>query len=77
MGESSVASVPGFTDGVTEIVTDMGSVNEFIWSLFGDFLNLFVEYPLIAYPVLFAILGGAIALVVRIVRKFGVRGRTR
>lgn len=75
--ESSVPAAAGFTEGVTGIITDMGSVSTFIWSLFSEFLNLFVEYPLIAYPVLFAILGGATALVIRIVRKFGVRGRTR
>lgn len=75
--ESTVSTAAGFTDGVTGIITDMGSVSTFIWSLFSKFLNLFVEYPLIAYPVLFAILGGATALVIRIVRKFGVRGRTK
>lgn len=75
--ESTVSTAAGFTDGVTGIISDMGSVSTFIWSLFSDFLNLFVEYPLIAYPVLFAILGGATALVIRIVRKFGVRGRTK
>lgn len=75
MDTSSVAQ--GFAEGVTQITTDLGTANGFIWSLFSDFLGLFVQYPLIAFPVLFGLLAGGIALVIRLVKRFGVRGRTR
>ncbi len=66
------------TSVVTEaatIVTDMGTANTFIWSLFGDVLSMIMDNALIAIPVLLSVLCGAILLVVRIIRKFGVKGK--
>lgn len=75
--ESSVPAAAGFTEGVTGIISDMGSVTEFFWSLFSDFLGLFVKYPLISFPVLFGILVGFVGLVIFFSRRFGLRGRRR
>ena len=61
--------------GVSGIVTSMGTANTFIWSLFGDFLSMIMANPLIAIPVLLAVLTGAIAVVIRIIRRFGVKGK--
>mgnify|MGYP007084551767 CR=1 FL=1 len=73
MGETTAAT--GLAEGIGTIITDMGSVNTFIWGLFKGFLDLFIQYPLIAFPVLFALLAAAIAVAVKIVRRFGVRGK--
>lgn len=60
---------------VTGIVTSMGTANTFLWSLFEDFLNMIMSNALIAIPVLLAVLCGAIGVVIRIIRRFGVKGR--
>ena len=60
---------------VTGIVTSMGTANTFLWSLFEDFLNMIMSNALIAIPVLLAVLCGAIGVVVKIIRRFGVKGR--
>ena len=61
--------------GVSGIVTSMGTANAFIWGLFGDFLEMIMTNPLIAIPVLLAVLTGAISVVIRIIRRFGVKGK--
>lgn len=61
--------------GVKAIITQMGTVNTFVWGLFQKFLTMIMENPLIAFPVLFAVLAAAVAIAVRVVRRFGVRGK--
>ena len=60
---------------VTGIVTSMGTSNTFLWSLFEDFLTMIMSNALIAIPVLLAVLCGAIGVVIKIIRRFGVKGR--
>lgn len=61
--------------GVGTIITDMGTVNNFVWGLFQKFLTMIMENPLIAFPVLFAVLAAAVAIAVKVVRRFGVKGK--
>lgn len=61
--------------GVDTIITDMGTVNNFVWGLFQKFLTMIMENPLIAFPVLFAVLAAAVAIAVKVVRRFGVKGK--
>lgn len=63
------------TTGVGTIITDMGTVNTFVWGLFQKFLTMIMENPLIAFPVLFAVLAAAVAIAVKVVRRFGVKGK--
>ena len=69
------SSVPDLATGIGTIITDMGSVNTFVWGLFQKFLTMIIENPLIAFPVLFALLAAAILIAVKVVRRFGVRGK--
>ena len=69
------SSVPDLATGVGTIITDMGSVNTFVWGLFQKFLTMIIENPLIAFPVLFALLAAAVLIAVKVVRRFGVRGK--
>lgn len=69
------SSVPDLATGVGTIITDMGTVNTFVWGLFQKFLTMIIENPLIAFPVLFALLAAAILIAVKVVRRFGVRGK--
>lgn len=61
--------------GVTSIFESIGSVATFVWGLFGDFLEMILSNALIAVPVLFSVLAGAIAIVYKLIRKFGVKGK--
>ena len=69
------SSVPDLAAGVGTIITDMGTVNTFVWGLFQKFLTMIIDNPLIAFPVLFALLAAAIMIAVKVVRRFGVRGK--
>ena len=66
--ETLASNVPG-------MVTRMGPANTFLWSLFEDFLTMIMSNALIAIPVLLAVLCGAIGVVIKIIRRFGVKGR--
>lgn len=61
--------------GVTSIFESIGTVATFIWGLFADFLSMILGNALIAIPVLFAVLAGSIAIVIKMVKKFGVKGK--
>lgn len=61
--------------GVSGVVSSMGAANSFLWSLFANFLSMIMDNALIAVPVLLAVLCGAIGIVVKIIRRFGVKGR--
>lgn len=69
------SSVPDLATGIGTVITDMGSVNTFVWGLFQKFLTMIIENPLIAFPVLFALLAAAVLIAVKVVRRFGVRGK--
>lgn len=60
---------------ITGIIESLGTVGTFVWGLFGDFLTMILENALIAFPVLFAVLAGAVFMVIKIIRKFGVKGK--
>lgn len=64
-----------FLTGVTSIFESIGTVSTFIWGLFSDFLGMILGNPLIAIPVLFSVLAGSVAVVLRMIRKFGVKGK--
>lgn len=65
----------GLMAGITALITSLGEVGEFIWGLFETFLSMIVSNAVIAFPVLLAVLSAGIYLVIKIVRKFGVRGK--
>ena len=73
--ETSSTVAADLATGVGTIITDMGTVNTFVWGLFKDFLTMIMENPLIAFPVLFAVLAAAVAIAVKVVRRFGVKGK--
>lgn len=64
-----------FTTKLAEIIQNVGEANTWVWSLFGDFCEMLMENPLIAIPVLLSVLSGGIFAAIKIMRKFGLRGR--
>lgn len=59
---------------LTDIVSGVGSVSTYFWGLFQDFLDMIVSNSLLLWAVAFAIVAGSVGLLVKVVRKFGVKG---
>ena len=57
------------------LISGMGSASTWIFSLFNRFIDTITNLDLLLYPVLLAIVIAAVYLVIRIVRKFGMRSR--
>lgn len=60
---------------LSSIVTGVGSVSTWFWGIFGDIFDVIVSNSLILWPVIFAIVAGAIGLGIKVIRRFGIRGR--
>lgn len=59
---------------LTSIVDGIGSISTWFWGLFQDFLDMITGNSLLLWAVAFAIVAGSVGLLVKVVRKFGVKG---
>ncbi len=75
LAETGVSSPASLADGVGTILDGVGSAGQMVWGLFSNFLTMITSNALIFVPVGLAILAGAIGIAVKMVRKFGVRGK--
>lgn len=62
---------------LTQIATDIGAVATWFWGLFSDFINMISSNNLLLWSVAFAIVAGSVGLAIKVVRKFGLKGRRR
>ena len=62
---------------LTQLATDIGSVGTWFWGLFGDFIEMISSNNLLLWSVVFAIVAGSVGLALKVVRKFGLKGRRR
>lgn len=69
-GGLSIANITDLIGFITEAIA-------FIWGLFGDFISEITANPLLVFMVVLAIVCGAIGLVIKIVKAFGLKGRRR
>lgn len=60
---------------LSNLVGGMKSAMAWIWSLFTRIVETIASNDLLLYPVLLFIATGAIALVIKIVRAFGMKSR--
>ena len=60
---------------LSTIASGIASVVTWFWGIFGDFFNIITSNSLILWPVIFAIVAGTIGGVLKVIRKFGVKGR--
>ncbi len=60
---------------ISNLVGGMKSAMAWIWSLFTRIVETIASNDLLLYPVLLFIVTGAIALVIKIVRAFGMKSR--
>ena len=59
---------------LTDIVNGITSVSTWFWGLFEDFLDMITSNSLLLWAVAFAIVAGSVGLIVKVVRRFGVKG---
>ena len=58
---------------MASLITSIQGALTFIWGLFTDFLGMITSNNVLLYVVLVPIVGAVIAIVVKVLRKFGVR----
>lgn len=59
------------------LATDIGSVSTWFWGLFKDFIEMISSNNLLLWSVAFAIVAGSVGLAIKVVRKFGLKGRRK
>lgn len=59
---------------LTDLASDIGSISTWFWGLFQDFVDMIVSNNLLLWAVAFAIIAGSVGLIIKIVRKFGLKG---
>lgn len=62
---------------LSTLATDIGSISTWFWGLFTDFIEMISSNNLLLWAVAFAIVAGAVGLAIKVVRKFGLKGRRR
>lgn len=60
---------------ISNLIDGMKTAMAWIWSLFSRIVTTIASNDLLLYPVLLFIVTGAIALVIKIVRAFGMKSR--
>ena len=60
---------------LTELIGQIQAALAFIWSIFGNLVTTISENPLLLWSVGLAIVCGAIGVGLKVVRKFGLKGR--
>lgn len=67
-GGITIASLAGIAEGI-------GSVSTWFWGIFKDFVDMIATNDLLLWMVIFAIVAGTVGLAIKVVRKFGIKGR--
>lgn len=67
MNSPTIASLTSITSGI-------GTVATWFWGLFQDFIDMIAQNSLLLWAVAFAIVAGSVGLVVKVVRRFGLKG---
>lgn len=62
---------------MAELIKNLGTAITWILGLFGDFMKVIQDNPILLYGVLLGIVISAIAIVLRVLKKFGIRSKKR
>ncbi len=60
---------------MSSIISGVGSASTWFFGLFADMINMITSNNLLLFSVLFAIVAGTIGLVIKVIRRFGLKGR--
>lgn len=66
--ETTIATLSSIAEGI-------GSVSSWFWGIFTDFVDMIATNDLLLWMVIFAIVAGTVGLAIKVVRKFGIKGR--
>lgn len=70
MGEVSVTIA-----SLTNLASGIGSAATWFWGVFTDLINTIATNDLILWPVILAIVSGTVGLAIKVIRRFGLKGR--
>jgi len=59
----------------TDILAGLGSITPWFWARFTDLIDLITGNSLLLWSVVMAIVAGSVGLILKVVRRFGVKGR--
>lgn len=65
-----------FTQGLTTLLEGITDAADFLWSIFAELVTTIMTEPLFALPVLFALAAGGVMVTIKIVKGFGMRGKS-
>lgn len=60
---------------LTSLASDVGTAATWFWGIFTDLVEMISTNNLLLWPVIFAIVAGTVGLAIKVVRKFGLKGR--
>lgn len=60
---------------LTTIATNIATVATWFWGIFTDLIEVITSNDLILWPVILAIVMGCLGMAVKVIRKFGIKGR--
>lgn len=60
---------------LSNIASGIGSVSTWFWGIFTDFVDMIAKNDLLLWMVIFSIVAGTVGLAIKVVRKFGIKGR--
>lgn len=64
-------------DSLDTVLSGITSASTWIFSLFGDFVDMIQGNSVLFYLVAFSIVAGSIGLVISLIRRFGLKGRRK
>lgn len=67
-GSVAIASLSG-------LATSIGTAATWFWGVFTDLIVTIASNDLMLWPVVFAIVAGTVGLAIKVVKKFGLKGR--
>lgn len=60
---------------LASIASSIGEAATWFWDIFTDFINTIASNDLLLWPVILAIVAGVVGLAIKLIRKFGIKGR--
>lgn len=61
--------------GLTGLASAIGEAATWFWGVFSDLINTIASNDLLLWPVSFAIVAGVTGLAIKVIRRFGLKGR--
>ena len=59
----------------TDILAGLADISPWFWGRFTDLIDLITSNSLLLWSVVMAIVAGSLGLILKVVRRFGVKGR--